>query len=162
MSLIVLSSGAGNMVLEQPLATVQPAPHDVVAAPSFVEKGAEVVKRRPCELPSRLTGLALVVQFIDQATGVLGADADHLDRRRLPGTRVIAKREAHLVVFVETHVVPGEKAAQHHAFRRVQAGCVAGQVDGENGDVDLVPALFRDDQRVRRSQQCVDRRSRVG
>src|SRR5678816_4289824 len=78
---------------------IEPAPHNVVPAPEWIEKSAEVAERSACQLIT--TSLAL----IDQRCRILGADANDIYFRRLTDFCSVNDGEDDSIVFVVILIV---------------------------------------------------------
>src|SRR5215217_2786118 len=73
---------------------IEPAPHNVVPPPEWIEKSAEVAEGGTCQFMT--TGLA----FIDQRCRILRTDADDVYFRILTHFRPIHDRENDSIVVV--------------------------------------------------------------
>src|SRR3569832_784619 len=81
---------------------IEPAPHDVVPAPEWIEKSAEVAEGTACKfMPTGLT-------FIDQRGGILRTDANDVYLCRFSDIRPVNDWENDPIVFVVILIVIAE------------------------------------------------------
>src|SRR6185369_4385049 len=91
---------------------IEPAPHNVVPAPEWIEKSAEVAESSTCKF------VATSLAFIDQCCRILRADADDVYFCRLTDFRAVNDRENDSIVFVVVLIVIAQVFVTLHVSGR--------------------------------------------
>src|SRR6185369_9751578 len=89
----------GQQRLDDAFGAIEPAPHNVVPAPEWIEKSAEVAESSTCQF------MATSLTLIDQRCLVLGTDANDVYFRILTDFRPINDRENDLIIVVVILIV---------------------------------------------------------